>query len=160
MSSSAAATDPHKAELIRKAQAVRIPATRGDLQQVCFGQRRVTDQLASRRKDHGQVSIITHVLFSDIRLCNSLDTIVDNGRKKTMFRLLLDTALKTVAYRWQVIQIVETLVHRQVRFIPIKEGIEFDGQQDLRTKVMIAAGSCVVFQHQSGRYPHPLTDVD
>ena len=32
-----------------------------------------------------------------------------------------------VAYRWQVIQIVETLVHRQIRFIPIKEGIEFDG---------------------------------
>ena len=26
-------------------------------------------------------------------------TIVDNGRKKTMFCLLLDTALKTVAYR-------------------------------------------------------------
>ena len=71
-----------------------------------------------------------------------------------MFRLLLDTALKTVAYRSQVIQIVETLVHRQVRFIPIKEGIEFDGQQDLRTKVMIAAGSYVVFQHQSGRYPY------
>ena len=93
------------------------------------------------------------VLFSDIRPCNGLDTIVDNGRKKTMFRLLLDTALKTVAYRWQVIQIVETLVHRQVRFIPIKEGIEFDGQQDLRTKVMIAAGSYVVFQQQSGRYP-------
>ena len=86
--------------------------------------------------------------------CNDLDTIVDNGRKKTMFRLLLDTALKTVTYRWQVIQIVETLVHRQIRFIPIKEGIEFDGQQDLRTKVMIAAGSYVVFQHQSGRYPY------
>ena len=70
-----------------------------------------------------------------------------------MFRLLLDTALKTVTYRWQVIKIVETLVHRQIRFIPIKEGIEFDGQQDLRTKVMIAAGSYVVFQHQSGRSP-------
>ena len=52
------------------------------------------------------------VLFSDIRPCNGLDTIVDNGRKKTMVRLLLDTALKTVAYRSQVIQIVETLVHR------------------------------------------------
>ena len=70
-----------------------------------------------------------------------------------MFRLLLDTALKTVTYRWQVIKIGETLVHRQIRFIPIKEGIEFDGQQDLRTKVMIAAGSYVVFQHQSGRSP-------
>ena len=69
----------------------------------------------------------TAVLFYVIRPCNGLDTIVSNGRKKTMFCLLLDTAVKTVAYRWQVIQIVETLVHRQIRFIPIKEGIEFDG---------------------------------
>ena len=30
------------------------------------------------------------------------------------------------------------MVHRQIRFIAIKEGIEFDGKQDLRTKVMIA----------------------
>ena len=38
----------------------------------------------------------------------------------------------------QVIQIVETLVHRKIRFIAIKEAIEFDGKQDLQTKVMIA----------------------
>ena len=38
----------------------------------------------------------------------------------------------------QVIHIVDTLVQRQIHFIAIKEGIEFDGQQDLRTKVMIA----------------------
>ena len=38
----------------------------------------------------------------------------------------------------QVIQIVETLVRRKIRFIAIKEGIEFDGKQDLPTKVMIA----------------------
>ena len=38
----------------------------------------------------------------------------------------------------QVIQIVETLVHRKIRFIAIKEAIEFDGKQDLPTKVMIA----------------------
>ena len=38
----------------------------------------------------------------------------------------------------QVIQIVETLVQRKIRFIAIKEAIEFDGKQDLRTKVMIA----------------------
>ena len=37
----------------------------------------------------------------------------------------------------QVIQIVETLVRRKIRFIAIKEAIEFDGKQDLRTKVMI-----------------------
>ena len=33
----------------------------------------------------------------------------------------------------QVIQIVETLVHRKIRFIAIKEAIEFDGKQDLRS---------------------------
>ena len=38
----------------------------------------------------------------------------------------------------QVIQIVETLVRRKIRFIAIKEAIEFDGKQDLRTQVMIA----------------------
>ena len=38
----------------------------------------------------------------------------------------------------QVIQIVDTLVHRKIRFITIKEGIELDGKQDLQTKVMIA----------------------
>ena len=38
----------------------------------------------------------------------------------------------------QVIQIVDTLVHRKIRFIAIKEGIELDGKQDLQTKVMIA----------------------
>ena len=55
-----------------------------------------------------------------------------------------------------MIQIVETLVQRQICFIPIKEGIEFDGQQGLRTKVMIASGSYVVFQQQSGRYPFSI----
>ena len=37
-----------------------------------------------------------------------------------------------------MIQIVNTLVHRKIRFIAIKEGIEFDGKQDLQIKVMIA----------------------
>ena len=32
----------------------------------------------------------------------------------------------------QVIQIVETLVRRKIRFIAIKEAIEFDGKQDLK----------------------------
>ena len=166
-------------------------------------------QLASRRKGHGQVSIITSVLIDAIRPCNDLDTIVANGRKQTVLHLFLDAALKTVAYlrvstrsqdlanqklailefsqkrRFpidqfiesrissrqsplerridemlgtlepgdrllvselsrlgrslsQVIQIVETLVRRKIRFIAIKEAIEFDGKQDLRTKVMIA----------------------
>ena len=33
---------------------------------------------------------------------------------------------------------METLVRRKIHFIAIKEAIEFDGKQDLRTKVMIA----------------------
>ena len=55
-------------------------------------------QLASRREDHGHVSIITSVLFYAIRPCNDLDTIVANGRKQTVLHLFLDAALKTVAY--------------------------------------------------------------
>ena len=38
----------------------------------------------------------------------------------------------------QVIQIVDTLVHRKVRFTAVKEGITFEGKQDLQTKVMVA----------------------
>ena len=53
--------DPHEADLIRKAQTVRIRTTRGDLQQVCFGQGQVADQLAPRQKNYGWVSIRTCV---------------------------------------------------------------------------------------------------
>src|SRR3954465_1452158 len=38
----------------------------------------------------------------------------------------------------QVIQLVDELVKRQVRFTAIKEGIRFEGKQDLQTKVMVA----------------------
>ena len=38
----------------------------------------------------------------------------------------------------QVIQIVDDLVKRKVRFIAIKEAIRFEGKQDLQTKVMVA----------------------
>ena len=37
-----------------------------------------------------------------------------------------------------MIQIVDTLAQRKIRFIAINEGIEFDARQDLRTKLMIA----------------------
>jgi DNA invertase Pin-like site-specific DNA recombinase len=37
----------------------------------------------------------------------------------------------------QVIQLIEELVERKVRFVAIKEDIHFEGRQDLRTKVMI-----------------------
>ena len=38
----------------------------------------------------------------------------------------------------QVLQTVATLIERKIRFIAIKEAIEVEGKQDLRTKVMIA----------------------
>src|SRR3954453_4618983 len=38
----------------------------------------------------------------------------------------------------QVIQIVDELVKRKVRFIAIKEAIRFEGKQDMQTKVMVA----------------------
>jgi DNA invertase Pin-like site-specific DNA recombinase len=38
----------------------------------------------------------------------------------------------------QVIQIVDELVRRKIRFTAIKENIRFEGKQDLQTKVMIA----------------------
>ncbi len=38
----------------------------------------------------------------------------------------------------QVIQIVDELVKRKVRFVAIKEAIRFDGKQDMQTKVMVA----------------------
>jgi DNA invertase Pin-like site-specific DNA recombinase len=37
----------------------------------------------------------------------------------------------------QVIRIVDDLVKRKVRFVAIKEGIRFEGKQDMPTKVMI-----------------------
>jgi DNA invertase Pin-like site-specific DNA recombinase len=38
----------------------------------------------------------------------------------------------------QVIQTVDELVKRKVRFVAVKEAIRFEGKQDLKTKVMIA----------------------
>ena len=53
-------------------------------------------------------------------------------------RLLLSELSRVGRSLSQVIQIVDTLVQRKIRFIAIKEGIDFDARQDLRTKVMIA----------------------
>src|SRR4029077_13764635 len=38
----------------------------------------------------------------------------------------------------QVIHIVDELLKRKIRFTAIKEGIHFEGKQDLQTKVMVA----------------------
>ena len=53
-------------------------------------------------------------------------------------RLLVSELSRLGRSLGQVIQIVDTLVHRKIRFIAIKEGIELDGKQDLQTKVMVA----------------------
>ena len=80
---------------------------------------------------------------------------VVNCRKQAAFRLFVDTALKTVAcigggtrsqdlVAKKSVQAPHRLdlesasARRKIRFIAIKEAIEFDGKQDLRTKVMIA----------------------
>ena len=60
------------------------------------------------------------------------------GRLQMGDRLLVSELSRLGRSLGQVIQIVDTLVHRNIRFIAIKEGIEFDGKQDLQTKVMIA----------------------
>ena len=56
-------------------------------------------QLASRRKDHGQVSIITNVLFDAIWPHNDLATIVGNSPKQTPFHLFLDAGLAKRGHR-------------------------------------------------------------
>ena len=53
-------------------------------------------------------------------------------------RLLVSELSRLGRSLGQVIHIVDTLVHRKIRFIAIKEGIELDGKQDLQTKVLVA----------------------
>ena len=53
-------------------------------------------------------------------------------------RLLVSELSRLGRSLGQVLQIVATLIERKIRFIAIKEAIEVEGQQDLRTKVMIA----------------------
>ena len=52
-------------------------------------------------------------------------------------RLLVSELSRLGRSLGQVLQIVATLIERKIRFIAIKEAIEVEGQQDLRTKVMI-----------------------
>ena len=53
-------------------------------------------------------------------------------------RLLVSELSRLGRSLGQVLQIVATLIERKIRFIAIKGAIEVEGQQDLRTKVMIA----------------------
>ena len=53
-------------------------------------------------------------------------------------RLLVSELSRLGRSLGQVIQIVDTLVHRKIRFVAIKEGIDLDGKQDIQTKVMVA----------------------
>ena len=52
-------------------------------------------------------------------------------------RLLVSELSRLGRSLGQVLQIVATLIERKIRFIAIKEAIEVEGKQDLRTKVMI-----------------------
>ena len=52
-------------------------------------------------------------------------------------RLLVSELSRLGRSLGQVLQIVATLIERKIRFIAIKEAIEIEGKQDLRTKVMI-----------------------
>jgi DNA invertase Pin-like site-specific DNA recombinase len=53
-------------------------------------------------------------------------------------RLLVSELSRLGRSLGQVIQLVDELVKRQVRFTAVKEGIRFEGKQDLQTKVTIA----------------------
>ena len=53
-------------------------------------------------------------------------------------RLLVSELSRLGRSLGQVIQIVDTLVHRKIRFTAIKENINFEGKQDMQTKVMVA----------------------
>ena len=55
-------------------------------------------QLASKRKDHSRLPIITNVLLDAIWPHNDPDSTIAISRKQTAFHLFLDVALKTVAY--------------------------------------------------------------
>ena len=52
-------------------------------------------------------------------------------------RLLVSELSRLGRSLGQVLQIVATLIERKIRFIAIKEAIEVESKQDLRTKVMI-----------------------
>ena len=53
-------------------------------------------------------------------------------------RLLVSELSRLGRSLGQVIQLVDTLIQRKIRFTAIKEGIELDGEQDIQTKVMVA----------------------
>ena len=53
-------------------------------------------------------------------------------------RLLVSELSRLGRSLGQVIQIVDTLVHRKIQFTAIKENINFEGKQDMQTKVMVA----------------------
>ncbi len=53
-------------------------------------------------------------------------------------RLIVSESSRLGRSLGQVIDIVDTLVKRKIAFLAVKEGIRFEGKQDLPTKVMVA----------------------
>src|SRR3954470_4698210 len=67
----------------------------------------------------------------------------------------------------QVIQLVDELVKRKVRFTAIKEAIRFEGKQDMQTKVMVALfglfaeveRDLISERTKEGSQPHPCENL-
>ena len=82
-----------------------------------------------------------------------------------MFRLLLDTAVKTVAYRWQVIQIVETLVHSPDPLHPHQRGHRVRrlagpaDQGDDRRRLLCCISTCAVRRRHSTAGANPARQL-
>ncbi len=53
-------------------------------------------------------------------------------------RLLVSELSRLGRSLHQILQIVDRLIHKEVRFVAIKESIRFEGKQNLQTKAMIA----------------------
>ena len=70
------------------------------------------------------------------RAQGGIDALLDSLRAGD--RLVVSELSRLGRSLGQVIQIVEQLVQRRIRFTAIKENIHFEGTQDLQTKVMIA----------------------
>jgi len=60
------------------------------------------------------------------------------GRLSAGDRLIVSELSRLGRSLGQVIQIIDELVKRKIRFTAIKEAIHFEGKQDLQTKVMVA----------------------
>lgn len=64
-----------------------------------------------------------------------IDELLENLQEEDM--LLVSELSRLGRSVGQVIQIVDTLIKKKIRFIAIKEGIRLNGKQDIQTKTMV-----------------------